>query len=37
MIFYTEKFNNNYVEKIKIGLISDKIIRHFMCDLLLLP
>jgi hypothetical protein len=36
VIFYTEKFYYNSVEKIQIGLISDKNIRHFTCDFELL-
>lgn len=36
MIFYTEKFYYNSVEKIQIGLISDKNIRRFTCDFELL-
>ena len=36
MIFYTEKFYYNSVEKIQIGLISGKNIRHITCDFELL-
>ena len=36
VIFYTEKLYYSSVEKIQIGLISDKNIRNFTCDLVLL-
>ena len=36
MIFYTDKFYYNSVEKIQIGLVSDKNIKHFTCELVLL-
>ena len=33
VIFYTEKFYYSSVEKFEIGLMSEKNIRHFTCDL----